>query len=336
MEEKQMNENKEPELKGKMGIVWLVGILVIFLGCVTVYALKLCKENKELKQIPQQVPQPQVVTSTKETKTEETVKEVTTKEEKAETEDKNAKEVYGLDTKFKSLSDVAVKKIEEIYNQDKVSINLSCDLNNDGKKEKITNKGSDIYLNGERIYKSEYYTIESIYVIDINKEDDQKELVLKEIQDSGIVDIKIFNYSKDNKIKRIGSGYGSYMFFDSYGRFIDLNVITSNLTPLLTAGYYQYNTTKINYKKIDLKNVSKQKFIIKGYNNDENNYCPYFIVKNEKEVDKIRNNMKLLDKYLITKDKEITILSLDNGILKIKLNDGSTKYVYSIGGWLVG
>ena len=38
MEEKQKNEQKT-EFKGNLGFIWLVGILVIFLGCTIGYVL---------------------------------------------------------------------------------------------------------------------------------------------------------------------------------------------------------------------------------------------------------------------------------------------------------
>ena len=50
MGEEPKNETK-PKFNGNLGFVWLIGILVILLGCVTVYTLKLTKENKELKLI---------------------------------------------------------------------------------------------------------------------------------------------------------------------------------------------------------------------------------------------------------------------------------------------
>ena len=60
MQEKQEKKQKQ-EFKGNMGIVWLVGLLTILLGCTIVYTLKLCKENKDLKQtpIPQLLPKVQ-------------------------------------------------------------------------------------------------------------------------------------------------------------------------------------------------------------------------------------------------------------------------------------
>ena len=54
MEEKQKNEQK-PEFKGNLGFIWLIGILVILLGCTIVYTLKLTAENKDLKQTPVEV-----------------------------------------------------------------------------------------------------------------------------------------------------------------------------------------------------------------------------------------------------------------------------------------
>ena len=334
MEEKQ-EKKQEPELKGKMGIVWLVGILVIALGCVTVYTLKLCKENKELKQTTQQ---PQVVAQQSIPAQEENVNVVATEETKAEVEeDKNAKEVYGLSTKFKSLSDVAIKKFEKIYNQDKVNVNIAYDLNNDGKEEKITNKGNDIYLNSERIYKATSYTIGSIYIIDINNKDKQKELVLEELQDDGIIETTIYIYNSNKKIKKIkfDNDNDDLLYFDSNGKIISLDEITSNLTPLLAHGYYQYDGNKASFKKINLKNLSNQRFIIKGQNDDGDNYYSYFIIKNKKELNKLVNDTSLLKKYFIKEDTEITILSADD-ILKVKLKDGSIKYIYPIRGYLAG
>ena len=57
------------EFKGNIGFIWLIGILVILLGSVTVYTLKLTSENNELKQAPQTVQQ-SVVTMQEPIKTE--------------------------------------------------------------------------------------------------------------------------------------------------------------------------------------------------------------------------------------------------------------------------
>ena len=104
MEEKQ-EQKQEPELKGKIGIVWLTGILVILLGCVTVYTLKLAKENGDLKQSCKGMQQPPVVTTVPQaTKTEETAKvKNETVEEKIEDNTTTESTTYSF------------KKLEGIY-----------------------------------------------------------------------------------------------------------------------------------------------------------------------------------------------------------------------------
>ena len=79
MEEKQ---EKKEEFKGKMGIVWLTGILVIILGCVTVYTIKLANDNKKLNQAPAPAQQPQTVATQEQAKPQTTAKEEKTEETK--------------------------------------------------------------------------------------------------------------------------------------------------------------------------------------------------------------------------------------------------------------
>ena len=81
MEEKQ-EKKQEPEFKGKMGIVWLVGILVIILGCLTVYTIKLASDNKKQNQAPTPAQQPQTVATQEQAKTQTTAKEEKTEETK--------------------------------------------------------------------------------------------------------------------------------------------------------------------------------------------------------------------------------------------------------------
>ena len=114
MEEKQKNENKQPEFKSKMGIVWLTGILVIVLGCVTVYTFKLFNENKKIKQVPQvqtQSIQPAVTTDS--TKAEETAKiENTNKTQIMTADEKFSVYANGMKKVFKNLKNDGIKYIE--------------------------------------------------------------------------------------------------------------------------------------------------------------------------------------------------------------------------------
>ena len=79
MEEKQKNEQK-PEFKGNLGFIWLVGILVILLGCTIGYVYRLEIELNTLKQEQKFIQQQQVIPTqnkeeqiTNETKDEETI-----------------------------------------------------------------------------------------------------------------------------------------------------------------------------------------------------------------------------------------------------------------------
>ena len=48
MGEEPKNENK-PEFKGDLGVIWLIGILVILLGCTVVYVLNMREQLNTLK-----------------------------------------------------------------------------------------------------------------------------------------------------------------------------------------------------------------------------------------------------------------------------------------------
>ena len=58
---KEQEKKQKTEFKGNLVFIWLVGILVILLGCTIGYVCKLKKEVKELKQTIPQTQLPQVV-----------------------------------------------------------------------------------------------------------------------------------------------------------------------------------------------------------------------------------------------------------------------------------
>ena len=146
MEEKQ--EKKQPEFKGKVGIIWLTAVLVILLGCVTVYTFKLVNENKKLKQIPQ-AQQPQL-TEQKQT-TEKTSKvESTTSEEKTE------------------------KRIE-LTNKEKI------DFNN--KFSQLTTKGAVAFPNTTNLIETDEGKYKFICLIKYDDLHDDKESILVEKND---------------------------------------------------------------------------------------------------------------------------------------------------------
>ena len=73
MGEEPKNENK-PEFKGNLGFIWLIGILVILLGCTIVYVFKLKTDVRDLKEIPQVPSTPLISTTQEQAKTQEETK----------------------------------------------------------------------------------------------------------------------------------------------------------------------------------------------------------------------------------------------------------------------
>ena len=108
MEEQE--KKQKPEFKGNLGFIWLIGILVILLGCTVVYTLKITKENKELKQTPQVASQPvqpivQTPVATQEQAKTENETNTNEKKETSNTRELNSSEKKKIEDKIKSGGD---------------------------------------------------------------------------------------------------------------------------------------------------------------------------------------------------------------------------------------
>ena len=347
MEEKQMNE-KKPEFKGNLGFIWLVGILVILLGCTVVYVCKLKREVNDLKQTPQETVQP-VTTAQEQAKTETENTKTENVATTTEVEDKDAKKVYGLDTKFKEISKAAIKSIYTFEEKnDQVlekNINYSYDLNNDGVKEKITGTARNLKFNGKTFYKADVEDrCPNIYIVDLDKNDNSVEIVLQTVSGTGAGDSIYYNIYKmqEGKIKELN--YFDLvatkdfeddidifkMYTNSNGKFILVDQLQNNLTPMFTSEYFEISGYKVTSKEIDLSEISKEKFVISKSKdaNYDNSEC--LMVKSEKELKtegrKDNGNTK---KFNITKDTEIYIVSFEHGKMKVKLTNGDIRYIYS-------
>ena len=125
MEEKQ-EKKQEPEFKGKMGIVWLVGILVIILGCVTIYTLGLLRKNGAPNQVP---PEPRTIAQVEAQKTENTTSEEKTTKTTAMTAD----EKYEIWVK-KVQKEIGKAKHYALCQNVKMSNNRECEVD-------LTSKG---------------------------------------------------------------------------------------------------------------------------------------------------------------------------------------------------
>ena len=167
MEEKQ-EKKQEPEFKGKMGTVWLVGILVIILGCVTVYTLGMLRKNGAQDQVPLE---PQTEAKVEEQKEEQTVR---TTEELVKGETNN-------DTKKDS-------------NKNLVAINDDKNLNKEGEiYEDIINSDSS----EERIIISCVINGKNKGNFKIRK---NNKIVNEQKLDKEIIEIKSLNYYYERNI----------------------------------------------------------------------------------------------------------------------------------------
>ena len=260
MEEKQ--EKKQPEFKGKMLIVWLTGILVIILGCVTVYTFKLVNENKKSKQVPQ-AQQPQVIEQ--EQKTEEAATNAT--------EDKNAVEVIGLSTKFKELSTISIenKKIDIEENDSK----FSYDFNKNGKNEEILisknlNKETISLKYDNKIIASFVANEEFIedtlnpyyfYIVDFDENDDYNDLVVVNINGTSS-NYMYYCFKNDGKTLKLINSDNNYMYgktnkqlyLDGEGKIFLLGDIESKFKEIISPYYYEIKENKLIKKEINLEN----------------------------------------------------------------------------------
>ena len=128
MEEKLKNE-KKCEFKGNLGVVWLIGILVILLGCTVGYIFKLNNEMKKLKQttvVEEQPNQEQAESEGKKTEDKKDVKKIDTSKELVYTyaSKQSEKDDYSFEIPYVNIdSDYAKeinKKIEKDYSIDKL------------------------------------------------------------------------------------------------------------------------------------------------------------------------------------------------------------------------
>ncbi len=343
MEEEKNTEPKR-EFKGNLGFIWLIGILVILLGCTVVYTLKLKNENKELKQVPQENIQ------SIEQETTENIEST----KATNIEEKNAVDVIGLNNKFTELSKAAVKA----YNT-KSSKTIDYDFNNDGKNETIQFKKSgndgydeacvDMYYQDKKVDKSIYTGYEedlrssnensNFYIIDLDKSDDLLDVAIAGFEESDDYiyfniykntgkTLKKINY-KSNKIVTANNdenyNWEGRFYINSNNEFFELSNVELCFDKVVTNEYYKIENDKAVSKKANLNEIQKETFKVstdremifyinhKEFN--EKDYKTYKTFKNEDEI-------KILD-------------WIDENEIKAEMN-GDTIYVFPGHGYLAG
>lgn len=165
MDEKQKNDMK-PEFKGNLGFIWLIGILVILLGCTVFYTLRVTKENKELRQTSQeQTVQPAETNDN--TKAEETAKV-----ENTISSDKTQQTSYS----YSGLEGVYVYKEEVKRDGEKVYNNHELYLYRDGTYQYI--EGIDVTygsignytIDGNKVTLNSWFETGSDVTVTLNNE----------------------------------------------------------------------------------------------------------------------------------------------------------------------
>ena len=351
MEEGQKNE-KKPEFNGNLGFIWLVGILVILLGCTIVYVCKLKKEVNDLKQAPQLLSAAEQKKKEQkaimETKTDETVK---TEEKKEEVEDKDSIKVIGLNNRFTELSKAAVKG----YSTKSVKT-IKYDLNNDGKEETIQLKKSgndgydeacvDMYYQDKKIDKEIYIGYEegiqdsNLYIVDLDRSDNLLDVIIAGFEDNnGFLFLNIYkntgktlkriNYKSDKTVSANGEENDNWVgrfYINSNNEFFELSNVEVCFDKVVTYKYYKIENNKAVSKKANIDKIKKETF--KVLTDKE---MIFYIDHKKFNYDKDYKNHKTFKN-----DDKVKILEwIDGNEIKAELN-GKTIYIMPAHGYLAG
>ena len=299
MEEKQ-------EFKGNLGFIWLIGILVILLGCVTVYTLKLTKENNELKQVSRTVQQPiQTPVITQETKKEETMKTEKDKNEIIDsidvTNDFDKKKLNqftynGLRlNKFNKLSEANFIEILNYINAEKRLLKLDS-------KGKIISSFNDVKK-----------LISDKFIID-NSEKVNEEIksVIKKFNESDID----FYFDENGDATSISNNYSKVLSVRKENENYIIETINYNINFLSS---YIKNGTKLKLSKVIVNEIDSNYYIKINF------YEKYYNkIKNLSREDQIKKLESLIEEYAIENDLghrkyTVTGTSIDNfKIISIK------------------
>lgn len=253
------------------------------------------------------------------------------KEDETDSTDIN---VYGVGNDFKNIEDVA-KLAWDSFKDTETKV-LEYDLDNDGKKEKISteykendeDERSYLVINNKE-FKIGYYPISGIYIVDLDKNDETVEIISLQQGDSGAYacDIGIYANGKYKKIKDLEI-YGESILVNENGKIIFEWVGYSN--PILAEEYYIYNNETITTEKPNLDNIATQEFLIKK------DSVYYTKVTPEKAWDEYSNSSKTMEEcgiYKFEKDTKVKVIEYGthptSEVIKAKLENGNIIYIMS-------
>lgn len=264
------------------------------------------------------------------------------KEDETDSTDIN---VYGVGNDFKNIEDVA-KLAWDSFKDTEMKV-LEYDLDNDGKKEKISteykendeDERSYIVINNKE-FKIGYYPISNIYIVDLDKNDKTIEIIALQQGDSGALacDIGIYVNGNYEKIKDFEI-FGESLLINESGKIIFKWI--GYCDSILTEEYYVYNNKTIKTETPNLDSIAIKEFIVEK----SGDFGPYYTYnKNVHEVcTKAMNSNYNLEKcgiYTFKENTKIQIIDFNTGygndIIEAKLQNGKIIYIFGHAGFLAG
>ncbi len=257
-------------------------------------------------------------------------------------ESKNGTSFIQFSNKFYSLEDIAIewRNAEKIKNYK----NFEYDLDGDGNIDKITIKPTNeesygkVYLfelNGKKF--AEHSSRPEIYIVDLNKNDNKKEIVIFDEGPSDDPNYTIY-VKKGNDIVKLSNIGGYPLKCDEQGIILCDDFINGQTSPKIYFSYNYIENNKIEEKKIDIEKIKKY---------DISSSRLYFS-KDYKNVDKLMeqvgcdpSKIKMFDIEELTSDKSFKIIDVNfenlnedfdlrQEIIKVVLSDGREGYIFHI------
>lgn len=312
----------------------VIAILIIAIACCVLYISKLNAKVEKLESNKENVINSEINTDNK-----EDVINSNNKEDDKLGEQETKKQyikIYNVGNDFNQLSDVG--KLVWSAEKDK---EVECDLNNDGIKEKISvvnlQKQVKLIVNDNAVNEKDCY-IENLYVVDLNTNDQTTELIGVRSGDSGFRYIFIYSYGNNGLkfVKRLELKPTDELYINTKGDVV--NQSNNFCSVYLTKKYFRYYNGYLSEVNVNVEDISNQVFIVKKgnepmytYNKDVDEVCQDAMNSNY--------NLEECGIYNFKEDTKIQIIDFNTefgNVMKAKLQNGKTIYIFSSSGHLVG
>ena len=255
-----------------------------------------------------------------------------------------------FNTTFYDLKDVAkeYRDVEKVKNYK----DFVFDLDGDGRKDTIRLKNKrvteygelyELQFNGKKFFEGEVTYADTVYIADLNKNDNTLELIVRSMGPGDIARYHIFS-KKGNILKEINSDiyalycYDNEMKIDKKGRIVVNENVLQYLSPKVFSQYYEFKNNKIKTKQLNLTKLKNIKFKTTYellFTTNMKNVWNFYKYEKEGDTD-IRDAYKRAG-IIEGKFKSFNILGVDeNGAVKVKLKNGTRGYLFIVAGFLAG